>query len=153
MKAQRLSEYVETQYLGHNDRKCIDSHWNIVKYTKFLTQPLELWMFVPCKEVNGKWEVLEETNPDFINDGVEYYARLNEYQQALDKVIFKGWKKQYKNSVINSNNDEILFNYDGVIYALNNSIPDDFRNKVKTIEDIIHLVELTDKKAKEFKLC
>jgi hypothetical protein len=60
-------------------------------YDNFLSQILELWMFVPCKLVNGVWVVLEEPFNDGEND--QYYSSaMQEYQEAKDRVLFDGFK-------------------------------------------------------------
>lgn len=53
-------------------------------YAKFLKQPLELWMFIPCDEEGN---VLEKPNPL-----VDVNNRLKkQYQQAKDRVLFEGF--------------------------------------------------------------
>lgn len=51
-------------------------------YAKFLKQPLELWMFVPCDET-GKPMV----EPNDSMDDKGYYKK---YQQAKERVLFEG---------------------------------------------------------------
>lgn len=51
-----LSEYVFRVMTSDPYHTC----YVIQQYTKFITQPLNLSMFIPAKLVNGKWEVLEE---------------------------------------------------------------------------------------------
>jgi len=61
----------------------------IFKHANLLSQKLELWMFVPCKKVNGVWVVLEEPFNDGQNDNY-YSSALQEYQEAKDRVLFDG---------------------------------------------------------------
>ena len=39
----------------------IDRHYldKLGRYVAFIKQKMELWMFVPCKKVDGKWVILE----------------------------------------------------------------------------------------------
>ena len=62
------------------------------EYANFLNQPLNLGMFVPAIEVEGKWEVLEEPICYGVGDEQYYGSRMDEYQQALDKVLFEGFE-------------------------------------------------------------
>jgi len=68
----------------------------IEDYANFLNQPLNLSMFVPAIEVDGKWEVLEKPKESKyclgdIHSG--YFRRdLEQYQQAKDRVLFEGFE-------------------------------------------------------------
>jgi len=59
------------------------------KRVGFGKQPLELWMFVPCKLVEDVWVVLEEPllSVDFWEKG-DVSKELQEYQQAKEKCLF-----------------------------------------------------------------
>ena len=83
----------------------------IILYARFLKQPLELWMFIPCKLVDGVWLVLE--NP-FSQKGFEIEKKSNsdewfeyckEYQQAKERVLFEG-----KFQVLNNYNTYVRLN-------------------------------------------
>jgi len=56
---------------------------NIINYAKFLKQPLELWMFVPCDE-----DMSVLSNPK--DSTLQYYERNEKYQQAKETCIFEG---------------------------------------------------------------
>lgn len=60
----------------------------IISYAYFLKQKLELWMFVPCKFVEGAWVVLKKPDADNYKMVTEY--ELKEYQEAKDRVLFEG---------------------------------------------------------------
>jgi len=101
------SQGMEVQSIGiqGNNRyqKCI-------RYANFLSQKLELWMFVTCKLVEGVWVVLEEPKDwknwqdVYIANNTEgktkdrYTSQLSarrdcqEYQEAKDRVLFEGFK-------------------------------------------------------------
>ena len=75
----------------------------VVNYAKFLSQKLELWMFVPCKLVDGVWVVLEEpkkyeyvcSNPsnELVEDvELNYNIAVQEYQEAKERVLFEGFE-------------------------------------------------------------
>lgn len=80
-------------------------------YSKFLKQPLELWMFVPCELVDGVWEVLEEPdcNLDIRMD------ELKKYRQAKERCLFV-WQKGFDYKIIcemfNDLEDIILFEFE-----------------------------------------
>jgi hypothetical protein len=57
-------------------------------YAKFLKQPLELWMFVPCNKNNN---VLEEPLHIELYEGDTYDIDCLEYQQAKERCLFKGF--------------------------------------------------------------
>jgi hypothetical protein len=67
-------------------------------YARFLRQPLQLWMFVPCKLVDGVWVGLTKTPEEFENhlrnsrDGgwwQEYYEYRDMYEAAKDRCLFE----------------------------------------------------------------
>lgn len=83
-----------------DESKEVLKFWDCIKYAKFLNTPLNIGMFVPAIEVDGKWEVLEE--PEKLNQSDPYietiHAQTNlkqwkQYQKAKDKLIFEGFKE------------------------------------------------------------
>jgi len=70
---------------------------NFVKtaaYAKFLKQPLELWMFIPCDQYGN---VLNEPDSNkFTMDNVESFAifreQLSYYKQAKERCLFEGFE-------------------------------------------------------------
>jgi hypothetical protein len=69
--------------------------WACEKYVKFLKQPLELWMFVPCDEDGN---VLEEP---------ELYNEVCEYQKAKERCFFEGF--EYKKALFFTENKELFW--------------------------------------------
>jgi hypothetical protein len=70
-----------------SNKTILNRYSRINNYAKFLKQPLELWMFIPCDE-NGN--VLEYK---FIDDEYHVENRINdtkydEYQQAKERCYF-----------------------------------------------------------------
>ncbi len=66
----------------------------IMSYLVFLQQKPELWMFVPSIQKDGVWVVLEK--PEF---GKSYpKSVVDEYQEALDRVLFDGCKLHAQNT-------------------------------------------------------
>lgn len=53
-------------------------------YANFLKEPLKLEMFIPCDEYGN---ILEK--PELIDE--RYNLKLLDYEQALEKVLFKGF--------------------------------------------------------------
>jgi hypothetical protein len=62
--------------------KC-DSFDKIINYAKFLKQPLELWMFVPCDSEDN---VLEEP----------ISHQLETYEKAKERCLFHGYFSIYR---------------------------------------------------------
>ena len=116
-----------------------------VKYAHFLTQPLKLEMFVPYNEDGN---VLEEPiGYEIFKEGIKeggtvvWAVQCKEYQQALKKVLFKGFKSsdEYLNAhcVSHKNIGQITF-----LKKVDAIHPDD---KYQTIQDLVHLdLELTE---------
>lgn len=69
----------------------------IVSYTQFLKQPLELWMFIPCKLADGVQVVLSKpVNYESFEVGMSgkdfgfCFSDCEEYQQAKEICLFDG---------------------------------------------------------------
>ena len=78
-----MVEFVkDTGKTSIEDRSEWDTWKMLYDYANFLSQKLELWMFVPCDE-NGN--VLEYKEP--YEDGTNI-----QYQQAKDRVLFEGFE-------------------------------------------------------------
>lgn len=70
------------------------------EYLGFLQQKPELWMFVPAIKKDGVWVVLEK--PELYKDArsnSDIEARRFEYNEALDRVLFDGWKLEGINRI------------------------------------------------------
>ena len=86
MNPQTMLEFV----LQSNDLESIKN------YANFLSQKPEKWMFVPCDDEGN---VLEEPTKSIKIIGGENLAnkkRIEQYQQALDRVIFEGFTSHNK---------------------------------------------------------
>lgn len=70
-------------------------------FDKLLSQKLEIWMFVPCKLVDGVWVVLEEykRTPEELSIDKRNEVRLiskeeakyfREYQETKERCLFEG---------------------------------------------------------------
>lgn len=115
----------------------------LMQYVKEIKTPLSLSQFIPCRD--GK--PLEKPDPngiytDGFNSPTDYPFQVKEYETALSKVLFKGWRIEeetnFKGAVVKDGYNAIRFN-EGRVF-LNYSIT----NEVKTIESISHLnLELT----------
>ena len=79
----KMSEYV----LEQKHSWFIDRYNKIQSYAKFITQPLEKWMFVACDE-DGNVLSLDELvdSEGYVLDEIEF----KEYEQAKAKVLFEG---------------------------------------------------------------
>ena len=58
-----------------------------IHYAKFLSQPLEKWMFVPCDEDGN---VLEKPKKYLFDEDPKLCDLVKQYQKAKDRVLFEG---------------------------------------------------------------
>ncbi len=96
-----------------------------INYANFIRQSPELWMFVPCKLVDGVWVAIPDKENHFIR------KELEEYQEASDLCLFKGF--EYVNKWYNTH----LIAKDKITGESQFQL-DNF----KTIEDMIGIIEL-----------
>lgn len=137
----------------------------VVSYANLLSKKLEIWMFVPCKFIEGVWVVLEEPKENDLcgsffdmQTGFHYEK---EYQEAKDRVLFEGFEvvdkgKWSKNNplsglwLININNECRPFSYCSKGY------PKEWywaKMNLETIEDLIkYNLELTKTAQKQIGL-
>ena len=87
---------------------------NISIYATFLSQPLNIGMFVPAIEVDGKWEVLEmpknfeaTMKGNYFTSSKSELFLLQQYQQYKDKVLFEGFDSKKRNEYFIVSHDEI----------------------------------------------
>jgi len=124
--------------------KYVGSPINMNKqYAKFLKQPLELWMFVPCDE-NGN--VLEEPK-DYKTYMIMYSGvrqthseilKCQKYKQAKERCLFEGFE-MYKGNPYNYNKAR--------------AFTKDYIDEKWNIEKIIHWeLELTETAIKQLGL-
>lgn len=128
----KLISMVEfVQWIKFEPPKTDENHSNhfgykfgmVCKYANFLNTPLNLGMFVPAIEVDGKWEVLEEPESlkgfyETDKEGmIQERKDLDKYQKAKDNVIFEGWtlanETQSAWSVYDSDNRLVFIKEDG----------------------------------------
>ena len=84
MKLISMTDFVlEQNKLLKNAPDAYDQYCKMVNYANFLKQPLKLEMFVPCDEDGNVLITPTEHNPIYWS---------NEYKQALEKVLFEGFK-------------------------------------------------------------
>jgi len=144
----------QIQKLKNGEINILQFRNNIENYANFLSQKLEIWMFVPAVFKDGKWVVLEEpkgtdvATSSFFEMQTDYHLE-KEYQTALSKVIFEGFsfKHHHLNNQSIATNDNIFhvfWNTDGE-WRLSKGID--------TIEDLIsYNLDIKDTIAKELGL-
>jgi len=117
--------------------------FNITNYANFLKQPLKLWMFVPCKLVDGVWVVLEEPEQGkykHIPNSKMFEDKVKEYQEAKDRCLFEGFKTVVRNDV----NLILHSGFCLIDYNLGHFGFYDKSKPIKTIEDLVkYNLELT----------
>jgi len=117
-------------YFEYDNREALVKIFN---YAHFLKQPLELWMFVPCKLVDGVWVVLdaEPCSLGMCAKGNPFYdvylESKKEYQQAKERCLFDGF--EYKH---------IKTTYDNYYIINNKNITWLSWNNLKTIESLLN---------------
>lgn len=87
MKPQTMLEYVLEQHRESSNQNEFED--NCYNYAQFLSQKPQKWMFVPCDDEGN---VLEE--PKWHNEESDYEIQIltQQYQQALERVIFEGFE-------------------------------------------------------------
>lgn len=122
----------------------------VFRYANSIKQFLEIWMFVPCKLVEGVWVVLEVPIYNGVDD--QYYgAQIEQYEQAKEKVLFEGFN--VKNNTVkiayNSWLEFHFFNFSNgnkEVYLLDFSVENTEMRRVYTIEDLVkYKLELINK--------
>lgn len=128
-----------------------DYEWqlsNHLRYAKFLTQPLEPGMFVPCDDDGN---ILEEPN-DYFPEGIESdYSK--KYQKAKEKVLFEGFRVVDNDSKSHPKTIQFqsIFN---PFWFLRETNSWHSSKRLKTIEDLIKFnLELTETGFKYFYGC
>jgi hypothetical protein len=103
MKLILMTDFVLTPMLTLVSKKVLDklepyqyhnySHSMNIKYAKFLKQPLELWMFVPCDEGGNVLEEPEENdlNGSFLKMQLNYDKEVK-WEIAKERCLFEGLK-------------------------------------------------------------
>lgn len=103
----------ETKLWSGNEYESYEIAKSCLKYAQFLIQKLELWMFIPCKLVDGVWVALEE--PKRWNDYLEYpesfdgnkeWYEFYEYEQAKERCLFEDFT--VKNGIVFTPDNQIL---------------------------------------------
>jgi len=114
MKLISMTDYVLEQDLKMPVGRTVGQ---MVKYGLFLKQSLEIWMFVPCKLVDGVWVILEEPvivgyagSEEMLYDAQK--MRLEEYQQAKERVLFEGFEFQEYRNYPTVSNGRLKFIFD-----------------------------------------
>jgi hypothetical protein len=76
----------------------------IVPYKDLITQPLTLSKFVACKDGVPMEEPVYNGEPS----NEQYYSvQREEYQKAVDAVIFEGWRDVWSGEVMNTEGQKI----------------------------------------------
>ena len=110
-----------------------ESHTQIMKYAKFLKQPLTLGMFIPCDEEQCMIDVNYRYTSDYEHLNKELDKR---YEKAKERVLFKIIKPR----LINKN----LFLYESYIYYSEGLVYENNDGRsLELIEDLISFTDLT----------
>lgn len=82
-----LSEYIDDLTEGHGYENFEEL---IIKRNNFGKLPLELGQFIPVKD--GKPLEKPVNNRGFLESDEKFNIRFEEYETALSKVLFEGWR-------------------------------------------------------------
>lgn len=103
MKLISMTDYILNME-SENTNPSLKGDWarynQMVDYAKFLKQPLELWMFVPCGEDGMPLELFQATQED-IDDPDTRQVKKDEfhaYHDAKDRVLFQDWGNWFDNN-------------------------------------------------------
>jgi len=136
---------------SNNFVDCVKFRGNVECYANFLKKPLELGMFIPCDEDGN---VLVEPKNDMIWEGVEvenfrHSNKIKQYQQAKDKVLFKGFELMEHSTMIPKQKSVVYKELFHVFWQ--NELTEWYLSKgIKTIEDLIpYNLTLTDNAIKQ----
>ena len=90
-----MSDYVidSRMFITNNYITESDLLAQIFLYAKFLKQPLELWMFVPCDEEGN---VMKEPYMVFADDNEECEDYIKLFCEAKERVLFEGFSTSYQ---------------------------------------------------------
>jgi hypothetical protein len=145
------SDYLESYY--SNPIQKWDLHLRRVAFGK---QTLELWMFVPCKLVDGVWMVLEEPKEyqdwykwgSFSKYGESIVSKCRDYHEAKERCLFE-WFFNVTDIIVSAKNISINF-IDGKIYLTDFDFEYPQVSIISTIEDLVkYNLELTPTKQKQ----
>jgi len=126
-----LKKFMEVQSINHQNSERANRYYNILKYAKLLQQKPTLGMFIPC-DLDGN--VLEEPLQGL--HGNEQYegALMDEYQQAKERVLFKGFKLEIENNELCFiENEEMQLNF---VYLKDRKLLRCDFTSYRTIEDL-----------------
>lgn len=89
---------LEQAKIHKGSRKGLEDYsMTVIQYAKFLKQPLELWMFVPCDDLGN---VIKEPKPFDCHSLVEFQKRRNQYQKAKERCLFESSFIDYADGVV-----------------------------------------------------
>lgn len=120
---------------------------SIANYARFLKQPLKLGMFIPTDEDGNVLDAPGYFEASSFTEQMQYESYVDEYQQAQQKVLFKGFE--------NSSNGDKFHNIIHKNKFLTfdkqyNNFTDSFDKRYTKIEDLVHLdLELTESALKQ----
>lgn len=114
-----MKNLISNTAFGHYLRKLNYGNYIALRmnYDDFLSQVLELWMFVPCELIDGIWTVLSDTyasmpnRNDYFNDeggNPELYQfnieNWRKYRKAKERVLFEEFsiEPEFKNLVMHN---------------------------------------------------
>jgi len=98
MKLIGMTDYVFfAQEKSNKDKVEGGFGYHILTYANFLKQPLELWMFIPCKDGKPLEEpdgfgMYDDNTPYEGCDLDDWVEDCKEYQEAKDQVLFEGFQ-------------------------------------------------------------
>lgn len=138
-KLPTLSEFVNGKQQSRISKGTSSTDFDdLYKYALFLNQKPELCMFVPAIKKDGVWVVLEEPKAS-----MENILALEQYKEALDRVLFDGFEVEHENKystiVIDAALNVLNFLSDGSVESKYSS-----DGKINTLEQAVNNgIELT----------
>jgi len=161
MKLISMKEFVESRLRKHRNEQEYTSFefmQECENYVKFISQPLELWMLIPCDENN---EPLEKPFYAPCMDGCNcendcemsklYDKDLKQYQKAKERVLFEGFEVyEVSNKLMAIGNRkhkiEVCFKFKDKDWFVGNTTPDVeslIKHNIYLTQTAINIIEKT----------
>jgi hypothetical protein len=151
---------IEIQSIGHQQSDRARRFYLIQKYADFLLKDIKKGMFVPCDEFDN---ILEEPLQEHYTDCTEeqnakdWLYNLEKYNQAKERVLFKGFKVVYFSKKSGSVYSGSISDSSGIIHLFWLDKIDQFwylAHDLNTVEDltVLNYLELTETALKEIGL-
>ncbi len=146
---------MEVQSIGHQQSDRARRFYLIQKYADFLLKDISIGMTIPCDEFGNVLKEPKSDNENWTQEKTDkYFEDLMKYNQAKERVLFKGFKvinspkdimSRYPKRITDSSGLIVLFWFDSITQTWSLS------NGLSTIETltVFGSIELTETALKD----